>query len=220
MMKIALDKMKGSNRVLPIPDLAMALFLPLLVVHGIYSGLVSSIGAVTSTACGVVKNIYTHKNPDVTRMIKKLDLERRLVLVHAILNTISKEQPLEEPIIPVGLLEGEEKKETLVNHQVEVEQPSRTKEMIDLMNGEITDPIQLCLIFLRQTVQDIHDDLIKLNAKVTRHNAKWFNSWRTLSIQELLDSLSTHSQQLDDRFNDLTKVSSFLTNRRIASYGS
>lgn len=214
--------MERVSRVVSHLRSGMALFIPLLVVHGIYSGLVSSIGAITSTTCGVVKNLYLYKNPDVTRVIKKLDLERRLLLVHSILNAVSQEQPLDEALIPSVLLEGAPApSEPSVNHQLATsEQPSRIKEMIDLMNGEIRDPIQLCLIFLRQTVQDIHDDLTKLSAKVARHNTKWFNSWRTLNVQELLDVLTIHSQQLDDRFNDLTKVSSFLTNRRIASFGA
>jgi hypothetical protein len=189
----------------------MALFIPLIVAHGIYSGIISSIGTVVTTSCSVVKKVYTHKNPDVIRIVKHLDLERRLLIVQSVLNTIRDEQPFQDTS---SILAEESTKETAI-----VESPSRIKEMIELMNGEIKDPVELCLIFLRHSIQDIHDDLTALDAKVIRHKAKWFNTWRTLNVVDLLENLKSHSQQLDDRFNDLTKVTSFLTNRKIANLG-
>lgn len=166
----------------------MALFLPLLVAAGIYNGLVTTIGSVTMATCRAVKRVYTHKNPDVTKLLKQLDLERRLTLVQSILNVTG----------------GYNLEMTDINEE----------------KGANQNPIELCLISLQQSIQDIHDDLIKIEVKVESHKRKWFNSWRTLNIKEMLENLDIHSQQLDRRFEDLNKVTTFLVNRKISTLAS
>jgi len=163
----------------------MAYVIP-LIAYGLYSGVLTGIEKIIVGTCSAVRNIYTHKNPEITAVIKQLDLERRLLLVRSVLGVMDR--GVDVPSTP-----------TL-----------RACETLDVINKE-HDPIELCLLFVKHTVHDIHDDLSLLNAKIERHKSKWFSDWRYLNIKNLLESLENHSKQLDARFNDLTKISTFLS---------
>lgn len=170
----------------------MAYVIPLILAQGIYTGIITGISGIVLGTVRTIKAIYTHQNPDVNKIVRKLDLERRLILIQSVLRAINnqaKDKKLNEL----------EKKDL---HQ-----------SISLETDLDNDPIELCLLFLQQTINDINNDLEAINKKVAYHNTKWFSSWRKLNIKSLLVSLEEHSVQLNSRFDDLTKVSTFLKNR-------
>lgn len=176
----------------------MAYFIPYgLLAQGIYTGLIGTISAITMGTCGVVKTIYTHQNPDVTRIIKELDIERRLRLIQSVLNIIDTES--KNKIAKVKLNDLEK---------------TQIFELVGSVTNLNDDPIELCLIYIHESIQNIHGDLIDINKKVAYHNSKWFNSWRTLNVKLLLEKLSLDSKLLDSRFDDLTKISLFLANKK------
>ncbi|XWV25610.1 hypothetical protein QJ856_gp0143 [Tupanvirus deep ocean] len=174
----------------------MAFIIPTILAQGIYAGIIGTISSVTIGTCSLVKSIYTHQNPDVTKIIKEMDIERRLHLIQAVINTIDKESTAKLATVKLNELE-----KTQIFEMVNTE--------VDLM----ADPIELCLVYLHETIQDIHNDLIAINKKVAYHNTKWFSSWRTLNIKPLLDNLKINSNLLTQRFDDLTKISIFLKNK-------
>lgn len=197
----------------------MALFVPisiaLFVGSGIYSGLVSGIGHITMATCSTVKRIYQHKNPDINKIVSQLDLERRMLLITSVLNAAQEERArLKSTQDLVSEIPSEPE---IKDHTVE--EKSRITEMIDMANGKVKDPVEICLIFLRQTVHDIHEDLTKIDIKISAHKKKWFVGLRTLDIKDLSDTLEIHSRHLDSRFEDLTKITSFLTNQRLSGLG-
>jgi hypothetical protein len=174
----------------------MAFIIPTILAQGIYTGIIGTISSVTIGTCTLVKSIYTHQNPNVNNIIKKMDIERRLHLIQAVLNMIDKESNTKMANIKLNNLE-----------KTEIFEMVGSK--IDLM----TDPIELCLVYLHEIIQEIHKDLTAINKKVTYHNTKWFSAWRTLNIEPLVDNLKTNSDLLENRFNDLTKISIFLKNK-------
>ena len=177
---------------------ALAIIPYTLLAQGIYSGLITAVSSVTVGTCSIVKSIYTHQNPDVTRVIKELDIERRLKLIQAVLNAV--DHPREIKNYTKMKLNDLEKTQIF----------EIVGEEVDLKN----DPIQLCLFYLHDIIQEIHNNLLDINKKVANHNTKWFSTWRTLNITSYLDNLRLNSKLLDTRFNDLTKISLFLSNKR------
>lgn len=168
----------------------MAFLLPYAILtQGVYTGIISTISTVTVSTCSVVKSIYTHQNPDVTKIIKELDIERRLELIEAVMKKIDQRS---------------QKLNSMEASQV-----------IDMVSSKINikdDPIEICLKYLHESIKTIHTDLTNINSKVERHYKKWFNSWRTLNVGPLIETLRTDSNLLDARFDDLTKISIFLAN--------
>lgn len=174
----------------------MAFLLPYTIVsQGIYTGLVSTISMLTMTTCSIVKTIYTHQNPDTNKLIIELDLERRLYLVQSVLNVLSQKD----------------------NYNTKINDLEKTQifNIMEKKEDLALDPIELCLKYIHQTVKNINLILKAINDKVAYHQTKWFYSWRTLNVKPLLDTLQMHSKLLDSRFDDLTKISNFLTNRQI-----
>ena len=175
------------------------LLLPYTILtQGIYAGIIGTISTVTMGTCRLVTSIYNHRNPDISRVIKKLDIDRRLMLIQAVLNSIEHTAKHNEARLKLNDLE-----KTQVFELVGAE--------TDLSN----DPIELCLIYLHETIQAIHDDLSAINNKVEYHTTKWFSSWRTLNITSLIDNLELNAGLLNARFEDLTKISMFLASRHI-----
>lgn len=175
---------------------ALAIIPYTIFAQGIYTGLISIISGVTTNACGMVKSIYTHKNPDVSRVLREMDIERRLKLIQSVLNNI--EHTPEYPVSKIKLNDMEK---------------TQIFEMVGAQSDLDSDPIELCLFYLHDSMQEIHNSLTAINQKVENHNKKWFSSWRTLNIKPLLDNLKLNSMLLNDRFNDLTKISTFMANK-------
>lgn len=177
--------------------MAMAFMIPYtILVDGVYAGLIGTISAITIGSCSIIKSLYVYQNPDVTKIIKELDIDRRLKLIRAVMNNIQRHPQKQNP-----------KMSELEKSQI-CELIGST---IDLSN----DPIEICLISLKETIKDINNDLSIINQKIAYHNTKWFNSWRKLNIQRYLENLKTNSHLLDLRFNDLTKICSFLHKKLI-----
>jgi len=134
------------------------------------------------------------KNPDVIKVIQELDIDRRLNMVQTVLNAFNSK--------------SKNDKNTKLNDM-------EKKQIFEIVGKETDlndDPIRLCLDYLHDIIQQIHLDLSTINEKIVRHNTKWFNAWRTLNIKPLLENLKLHSNLLDKRFDDLTKISMFLHN--------
>ena len=172
---------------------SLAIFPYALLARGIYAGLIGTISTATMRACGVVKSIYTHKNPDATKLIIELDIERRLRLIQSVLNKIDNQTKQKTAKVKLNDLEKTQIFE-LIGEEADLDD----------------DPIDLCLMYLYETIQNIHNDLSAINKKIAHHNTKWFSAWRTLNIKSILESLKLHSKLLDSRFEDLTKISNFL----------
>lgn len=167
-----------------------AIALPYLLTQGIYAGIINAISAVTVGTCNVVTSLYKHKNPDVDKHLKKIDIERRLLLIETVLHKIQS-------------LSSQEKIIGMTEELKVIENYDRTM-----------DPIELSLHYLKETIHEIHRNLSDLNEKVQNHQNKWFSSWRTLNIRQQLHELETNSLLLDKRFNDLMKISKFLIDYR------
>ena len=176
--------------------LSMAFIIPSILAQGIYTGIIGTISSVTMGTGKLVKSIYTNRNPDISKIIKELDIERRLHLIQAVLNIIDKESKNKLAGVKLNNLEKTQIFE-IVNSEADLE----------------NDPIELCLVYLHEIIQEIHNDLTAINKKVAYHNTKWFYTWRTLNIESLLENLKINSKLLDKRFNDLTKISIFLKNK-------
>lgn len=69
-----------------------------------------------------------------------------------------------------------------------------------------TDPIGLSLMYLRETINNIHKDLENINKKINNHKAKWFNNWRNINVKPYLDSLKVNVGLLDKRFDDFKSM--------------
>ncbi|MEM0354245.1 MAG: hypothetical protein QXW79_01550 [Thermoplasmata archaeon] len=166
--------------------MALAIIPYTLLNQNIYSGIIGMISTVVLGTCKIIKSIYVHKYPDITKIITELDIERRLKLVESVVTA------------------KESQKYTKINIK------DLEKSIILDMIGNHNDPIELCLASLHEIIQRIHNNLVEINSKVTRHNKKWFSSWRTLNLNKQLDDLKTNSKLLDIRFADLITVSNFL----------
>lgn len=177
----------------------MALFIPTILTQGIYAGIIGTISSVTINSCGLVKSVCTHKNPNVCKIIKEIDIERRLHLIQAVINTIDDDFNSTSNTTPIKLDDMEK---------------TQIFELIGSNTNLLNDPIELCLIYLHEIIQEINNDLVAINAKVQYHNTKWFCSWRKLNVAPMLENLRINSTLLEDRFNDLTKISIFLNNKK------
>jgi hypothetical protein len=177
--------------------MALALIPYTLVVQGIYTGLIGTIGTITMGTCRLVKSMYTTKNPDITKIIIESDIERRLRLIQSVLNVIDHDSKRRANKMNLDDLEK-----------------TQIFDLLDANTDFDNDPIELCLIYLHETIQHIHNDLSNINKKVTNHNSKWFSNWRTLNVKSLLESFKLNSKRLDLRFDDLTKISMFLANKK------
>jgi len=173
---------------------ALAILPYTILAQGIYTGIIGTISAVTMGTCNIVKSIYTHKNPDVIKLLQELDIEQRLKLIQSVLNTIDDQSKRDTAKMKLNDLEK-----------------TQIFELIDLEPNLNGDPIELCIIALHEKIQDIHNDLFNINSKVAYHNTKWFSSWRTLNVKALLDNLKLNSKLLDARFKDLMSISKFLS---------
>ena len=138
--------------------------------------------------CCTVKTIYTHENPDVNKHIRELDLTRRIKLI----NTIIREIKIKS------------------EKNLEISRLNKTDFFNDLNTNTDIDPVQLCLAYIFETMKEIDRDLTSIENKIKYHKSKWFNNWRTLNIKNEMDNLTISSKMLENRFNDLLKVSQFL----------
>lgn len=187
----------------------MVLLVPYTILaQGIYSGIIGTISAITMGTISVIKTVYTHQNPDANRLMKKLDIERRLRLIQSVLDTIDMDTKNENEDIELDQLE-----KTQILEMVKTHNNIAEKINID------TDPIELCLRFIKETVLQITNILSDMNNKINRHHQKWFYSWRTLDISTYLENLEIESKLLDARFNDLATISTYLARRKDTKTG-
>lgn len=182
----------------------MAFLIPYsLITQGLCTGIVTTISAMTVGSYKVIKSIYMHKNEDIHLFLKKLDIERKLSLIEAVISNNRSAQILSDPPNdPLPNPNLEITSNHLRNlHLIENYHRSKTK------NTNITDPIQLCLSDLSTVITEIHLNLKLIDQKVHSHNRKWFHSYRTLNVQKELDRLETNVKIMNDRYEDLIKIS-------------
>lgn len=162
-----------------------------LITQGIYSGLIGTISTITMGTCGIITSIYNHKNPDVTKFLKKLDIEKKLNLIESVLDKYSSQKKITTDSSEIYKLYSKNQ-----NFNFKIMDDYEKK----------SDPIELCLQYLREIITDIHLNLTDIDNTVKYHKTKWFNSWRKLSIKKKLEQLEINSNLLDKRFNDLIKI--------------
>lgn len=167
----------------------MALFIPTIIATGIYAGIINTISSATVNTCFIIKNIYNYQNPDTNIFLRKLDIERRLCLIQSLIKNIN---------IPQN---------STCDINIDDINQSQLFTMIGSQQNININPLSLCLRFIQETIQNINNILYKLDVKIKKHHAKWFNSWRVLNVKTLLDELEIQSQLLTNRFDDLTKIS-------------
>jgi hypothetical protein len=164
----------------------MALFLANLVTQGIYAGMINAISTVTMRSVYLADAIYSYKHPDVTAQIKRLDIERRLRTVESVIKVLGAR-----------------------SQRLDSEQELAVSRLIE-SNNSFEDPIEICLIYVEESIKTVHRDLLRIKEKIESHQKLWFSSWRTLDVENLIASLKMNSDILDARFNDLTKIALFL----------
>lgn len=189
-------------------------FIPTILVQGIYTGIISTISTVTMGTCRLITSIYTYENPNANRIIKELDVDRKLVLIQSVLNVIDKTSTPSLHQQQQQLQHQHQHQQ----HQIEFKLNDLEKTLVFEMVGAEpdlkSDPIELCLMFLHEIIKDIHADLKQINDRIAYHKTKWFNSWRSLDLSNQIASLKLNSRLLDNRFDDLTKISIFLANKK------
>lgn len=168
----------------------MALAIPYTAVlsQGIYSSLVTGISAMTLGIFSSVKSIYNHQNPDVTNSLKRLDIEYHLRLISAILNKYNqtRSETIREHI---------DNKSVIFTTLPELQEKSN-----------LEDPVEISLSYISKIIGEIRQTLLKIDRKVMNHNMKYFSSWRTLNVEDLLLELETNTKILKNRFDDFVKL--------------
>lgn len=134
---------------------------------------------------GTIKSIYNHENPDLANNLRKLDVEYHLRLVSTVLKN--------QKYVPVITIKEYINDQSIIFSTVESGKTSQ-------------DPLEVCLFYLSNSVKDIHLTLVSVNQKVQYHQTKWLNTYRILSIQELLNKLEADIDILKNRFNDFIKI--------------
>lgn len=166
-----------------------AILLPYtLLTQGIYSGIIHTIGNVTTSICDVVLTIYNHQNINVNNKIKHFDINRRLILIRSVLRTMNN-----------------------TSNTLSDMERTHIHDLIHSRTHLEKDPIELCLTFLNETIHDIYKTLREIDQKVAYHHTKWFVYWRTLNIDALLEQLETQIVILEKIFHDLTRIGIFLS---------
>src|SRR5690554_2076993 len=145
----------------------MAFFIPSILVQGIYTGIIGTISSVTMSTCALVKTVYTHENPNIKKIIKAIDIERKLRLVTAVIGSI----------------------DTGTQRNITDLEKTQISDLIMTVTGTREDPIEICLIYLHKTIRDIRADLLAIDRKAKYHRTLWLSSWRSLDVSSELASL-------------------------------
>lgn len=186
----------------------MAFLIPYsLITQGLCTGIVTTISAMTVGSYKVIKSIYNHQNSDVQHFLKKLDIERKLALIEAVITHTkgTSTPPIEfaEPIEPNEHDTGVEMTPNHLQNLYLIDNYNRTFKS----KAPITDPIHLCLTDLSNIITEININLKTIDQKVRTHHRKWFHSYRYLNVQKELDKLECNVKILNDRYEDLIKIS-------------
>lgn len=187
----------------------MAFLIPYsLITQGLYTGIATTISAMTVGSYKVIKSIYNHKNEDIHLFIKKLDIERKLSLIESVIKYTKEEEfaqnentekieKTDKYKMPDMLTSGQLKSLHIINTYNKTKHNSNSN----------ADPIHLCLTHLSNTITEIHLNLKIIDQKVTDHDRKWLRNYRRFNIQKELDQLEINVKILNDRYEDLLKIS-------------
>jgi hypothetical protein len=198
----------------------MELFLAFpftLITQGIYTGLINTISTITFGTCKLISSLYSHKNPNVNKILLKLDIEQRLILIESVLRKIENHKNLLKDSL-CHLDKDLKNTHQDKNSTKHYEKIMHLKIIEDHQINENYDPIELALIFLKDTIHRIHLCLEEIDEKINKHNHKWFNYWRSLNLDKQLNDLEILSSTLDKRFDYLLKITDFLKNYDIVTH--
>lgn len=160
-----------------------------LFIQGIYSGLIGTISTCVVKSSQLITKIYKHKNVDIIELLKKTDIEYKLLLVETVMTTIKNKYQIN--VLP----SLENNPHIILNQYIKNEDYIRKRE-----------PFELCIESLNETIKEIHSILNEINEKINHHNSKWFVNWRKLNITRQTKLLEINATILNERFNDLLKI--------------
>lgn len=168
----------------------MAYVIPLILTQGIYTGVITTISKITINSALLIKSIYNHENPDIIKIINELDLDQRFKIIQSVLYKLD-----------------------LTTNNITLTNLDKTQ-IFNIIDEELNenDPIELCLKYIHENINQIHHNLVLINRKIDNHKKKWFNKWRTLNIEPYIQNIKNNSNKLNLRFDDLLKISSLLHN--------
>lgn len=82
-----------------------------------------------------------------------------------------------------------------------VELGTKKKELIESSNT-----IKISIESIHNALEDLHQILKQIEARVERHHKKWFNNWRTQDFSKEINDLKLKKKILDNRFSILQQV--------------
>lgn len=165
-----------------------------LLTQGIYTGIIGTISTITMSTCRIITSIYNQKNPNINAHLRKLDIEHQLKIIGSVLHKLHYSDKIGK-------------------HKIENNNLSEFNIIEDYTKS--LDPIELCLIYIKESIDEINKNLIDIDNTVRYHNTKWFSSWRKLNIKKKLEILELNAVQLNKRFDYLIKITNFLSNKHI-----
>jgi hypothetical protein len=167
----------------------MALAIPYYILsQGIYSGIITGISTMTLGVCKIIGSIYSHKNPDLTEKLDKIDIEYNLNLLCAVLKLHDK--PINNDII------------------LDSSKGNITFTIVNMYNIKSDDPLEISLGYIAQSIENIFNILTEIEQLVAYHETKWFKSWRSMGIKKHLNKLEMEIIILKKRFSDFVKICS------------
>lgn len=82
-----------------------------------------------------------------------------------------------------------------------IELGQKRKELIDSSNT-----IKLSIESIHNSLEDLHQILKQIEARVNRHQLRWFNTWRTQDFSKEINELKLKKKILDNRFKILQQI--------------
>lgn len=162
--------------------------IPVILAPNMYT-ILQTIGNLSVDIYSLTKSIYAHNDADICEIIRQTDIYCKLTVIKSIISTIHWKPIFKE------------------SNSVDFS--------FCLVEKPINDPVQICLFYLQEAIEKIHDDLVILNAKIIKHRTKWLNYWRRLNVQPIINIFLTDCHLLQSRFDDLTKITAFLKTKDI-----
>jgi hypothetical protein len=67
----------------------MASIIQFILIQGIYAGAISTISSIIVKAGESIKKLYSRDNPDVNKIIRDLDIEKRLKIIQSFISSVN-----------------------------------------------------------------------------------------------------------------------------------
>jgi hypothetical protein len=82
-----------------------------------------------------------------------------------------------------------------------VELSQKKKELIETSNT-----IKISIESIHNSLEDLHQILKQIEARVERHQKKWFSGWRSQDFTKEINELKLKKKILDNRFKILQQI--------------